>query len=170
MNFFKFPCLLLIFFLLISNNTFVFAQSLTVVRTGNGIFLEKQGSFGSGSAYRLGPNAALILSNSIKKAIEWYDLNQIHRKNFIKEINRFRVMEKSEYEFHGYVEEFTKNAKVMFSGYPDDKVKCTIEIDSFIEGYVDTFISLDSKKEIQDFLKILQGKSVNPDIDNIFKN
>lgn len=159
--------LLLIIPMLFSKNSL--AQSITIVHTNNGIYLEKGNDYRNFSPqveYRLGSSAKSILIQSIKKAIEWYDLNQLHKKSFTKEINRFKVMDKETYQFHGYVEQFTKNAKVTFAGYSNGDCVCNIEIDNNSIP----FLTLSSKKAMQDFLNILQGKSANPDIDNIFKN
>lgn len=146
-------------------------QSITVVKLSNGgRYLETKTSWGSSESYYVGPTGTSLLIQSIKKAIEWHDLNQSHRMSFTKEVNRFKVQEKSSYEFHGYVSQFAGTAKVIFKGYTDSSSECEIVVNRMGGNYDETFITLSGRESMQQFLNILQGKSARPEIDNIFKN
>lgn len=146
-------------------------QSITVVKLNNGgRYLETTTSLGSAESYYVGPTGTSVLIQSIKKAIEWHDLNLSHRMSFTKEVARFKVQSKSSYEFHGYVSQFTSTAKVIFKGYTNGSSACEIVINQMGGSYDETFITLSGRESMQQFLNVLQGKSARPEIDNIFKN
>ena len=139
------------------------AQSLTVVRSSDGgCFLEHS----SNGYFRLGPQATTVLIEGMKKALEWYDLNQSHKMSFTKEIRRFKAMDQEAFEFAGYVEGLATSAKLEFTGSVLGGGTCILYIDgSNLDGYW----MMTTRKEMADFLAVLQGKSVNPGVDNIFK-
>lgn len=123
------------------------------------------GEYKLDEAYRLGPTSAKTLKSGIKKALEWADLNKEHQKEFDKEVCRFKVMDKETYKFHGYVDEFTKEMVLTFHGNSSGGCSASLKIyDSY-----GTFLSLDSKEDMNDILDMLNGKSVNDEIDDIFK-
>ncbi len=142
-------------------------QTLTVVHEGNNVYLEKGTNFGSSDAYRLGPSATQTLIEGLKRAIRWYDLNQNHRKSFTKEVCRFPVMDKSQYKFHGYVASFTNEMHMVFEGNSDGSMKCFLKIED--KSWISSFWTLRSKKDLQKLLNLMQGKSANPEIDDIFR-
>jgi hypothetical protein len=116
-------------------------------------------------AYRLGPNSAKTLKEGIITAIKWIDLNVTHQKEFEKEICRFKAMEKELYKFHGYVDEFTVEMKLNFKGYSDGTFVLEIkEYDSY-----STFITFRNKDMVIGFRDLLDGKSADREIDDIFK-
>ncbi|WP_250631404.1 hypothetical protein [Rhodoflexus caldus] len=144
-------------------------QSITVVKLSNGgRYLETKKGWSITEAYYVGPSGTNVLIQSIKKAIEWHDLNRSHRMSFTKEVNRFKVQDKFSYEFHGYISQFANTAKVIFKGYADGSSDCMIVIDQ--HGHEENFITMSGRSNMEDFLNILQGKSARPEIDNIFRN
>ncbi|WP_448518183.1 hypothetical protein, partial [Rhodoflexus sp.] len=75
--------------LLFAVQSIAFAQqNITVVKLNNGgRYIETQnGTVGMGKSYYVGPSATQVLIQSMKKAIEWHDLNQSHRMSFTKEV------------------------------------------------------------------------------------
>lgn len=151
------------------------AQKITVGKSSNGssTFIETynydryNNSFHLQTAYRLGPSALKTLKNCVETAIKWAELNEIHRKTFNKEICRVVVMNKDVFDFHGYVREFTEELTVVFYGYSNTTFK--IEMKSNSRLINSSFITISSKKELTDFKDMLNGKSVNKEIDDIFK-
>lgn len=155
-------------FIFVFINVNVYSQNnITVATQGSSTFIEAGQSYNY-AAYRLGSEAKSVLVQSLKTALEWYDLNKSHRKSFTKEINRFKVIKKDVYEFHGYVKEFTDNAKVMFTGYSNGNSEVRIDIEGL--GMMQNFILINDRESIKNFLNVLQGKSGNNEVDNIFKN
>ena len=117
-------------------------------------------------AYRLGPASLKILREGIKTSLKWIELNKDHQKTFQKEICRFKVMEKERYEFHGYVDEFADEMTLIFNGESDEIFK--IEIKKY-NGY-SSFIIIEDTTMLNGFKNLLDGKSANNEIDDIFKN
>jgi hypothetical protein len=116
-------------------------------------------------AYRLGPTSTKTLKNGIRTAIKWIDLNIEYQKDFEKEICRFKAMEKELYKFHGYVDEFTVEMTLNFKGYSDGTFKLEIkQYDSY-----SAFIEFRDKDMVISFRDLLDGKSANKEIDDIFK-
>lgn len=101
-------------------------------------------------------------------AIEWATLNKTHRKGFSKEVCRFRVMDKQQYDFHGYVAEFTKEMIMEFQGYDSGSFLLELSTREFSANA--SFFSFNSVEELKSFRDLLDGKSVNKEIDDIFKN
>ncbi len=147
-------------------------DKIVVVTKGSSIFIETYkesygGKWTIDDVYRLGPSAKRTLLNGLDKTIEWAELNVGHKKEFQKEVCcRFKVMNKDTYEFHGYVEEFTTEFNMIFRGHSDG----TFELVIGSVGSRLSFLELYSKKEIKDLKDMLNGKSVNEEIDDIFKN
>lgn len=116
-------------------------------------------------AYRLGPTSTKTLKEGIRTAIKWIDLNTTHQKDFEKEICRFKAMEKELYKFHGYVDEFAVEMTLNFKGYLDGTF--VLEIKQY-DSY-SAFITFSDKDMIISFRDLLDGKSANKEIDDIFK-
>lgn len=107
----------------------------------------------------------ILLQAALKKAITWADLNKEHQKEFEKEIIRVRVTDKETYEFYRhYIPEFSKEAKLIFQGYEDGSFTLSLIVISDIVSI--DFISVE---QASNFIKLLQGRSVNSEIDNIFR-
>lgn len=152
-------------------------QSLTVVKLKNGStiieckkVLEESGTFGSNETdignYWITGETNVLLQNGLKKAINWAKLNEEHKKEFEKEIIRIRITDKDVYEFYKkYISEFSKEAKLVFQGHEDGSFTLYLTI---TQDTVD--ITLVTADDIDNFIKMLQGKSVNKEIDEIFKN
>lgn len=141
-------------------------KSVTVVRSSKGMFIETE-SYSNETSLRLGPTAANQLIQGMKKAKVWSTTNQQYKKEFQKEIVRFWVMDKGTFQFHGYIQQLANTAKLIFIGSSDGTSSCLIRIDgSFM---VSDFLELKSYSEMNSFLKILEGKSANKEIDSIFK-
>lgn len=113
--------------------------------------------------YFVGLQHVNILKQGLKKILTWADLNRTHKKEFEKEVCRFRVMEKEEYRFHGYIPQITREVIVNFYGKDDGAFSC---IFSFKEDRYE--LHFVNKVQVNDFLKLLNGQSVNKNIDNIF--
>ncbi len=143
---------------------YCFSQNVTVLQSGNDTFIECD--YPPYSAYRLSSSAKSTLISSIKKAIEWSDLNKSHLKSFTKEINRFKVVSKSNYKTFGYIEPVIEEAKVIFIGWnsPSNYFRVEVQVNN------SDFLAFRTRADLVNFLNILQGKSGNTEIDNIFKN
>ncbi|MDD4990727.1 MAG: hypothetical protein PHR83_00720 [Paludibacter sp.] len=116
-------------------------------------------------AYRLGPASANILKNGLNTALKWIDLNSIHQKNFEKEICRFKAMDYETYKFHGYIDQLASEMRILFNGNSDGTFELLIGKYDSRQG----FLSFSDKATILDFIDLLNGKSVNNEIDDIFK-
>lgn len=150
-------------------------QSITVVKLKNGsaiieckkvtesIFSGDKSESSSGK-YWITPQTNLSLQAGLKKAVSWAKLNEEHKKEFEKEIIRIRVTDKDTYEFYKkYISEFSKEAKLGFQGHEDGSFTLTLTV---TEDVVE--ITLSTTEGVEDFIKLLQGKSVNKGIDEIF--
>jgi len=150
-------------------------QSITVVKLKNGSAIIEckkvtESIFGgdksesSSGKYWITPQTNLSLQAGLKKAVSWAKLNEEHKKEFEKEIIRIRVTDKDTYEFYKkYISEFSKEAILAFQGHEDGSFTLTLTVtDDVVE------ITLSSKEGVEDFIKLLQGKSVNKGIDEIF--
>ena len=150
-------------------------QSITVVKLKDGsAFIECETISQSNNyfsnlnsfdgEYWIGPQTNLSLQSALKKAVSWAKLNEEHQKAFDKEIIRIRVTDKEHYEFYRkYIPEFSKEAILTFYGYADGSFLISLTIK---DDLVD--ISLESIEGINDLIKMLQGKSINKEIDDIF--
>jgi hypothetical protein len=116
-------------------------------------------------AYRLGPTATKTLKEGIRTAIKWIDLNATHQKDFEKEICRFKAMEKELYKFHGYVAQFAVEMTLNFKGNSNGTF--ILEIKQYDSN--SRFISFSDMDMIISFRDLLDGKSANKEIDDIFK-
>jgi hypothetical protein len=116
-------------------------------------------------AYRLGPTSVKILKDGVKTSLKWIELNNSHYKTFQKEICRFKTMEKELFKFHGYVDEFAKEMTMIFYGESDGSFK--IEIKQYNSYSV--FITFTDLEMLRGFKDLLDGKSANNEIDDIFK-
>lgn len=155
-----------------------FTQSLTVVKLkNNAVFAEftpKAGFFDTSpplkSSYYLGPQTNASLQAALKKAIEWAKLNEKHKKQFKKEIIRLKFVEKGEYESLSNSEVFTYNhmrkdeAKLIFSGYESGEFLVELNV----SGTFRMSFFFENIKMLEDTISLLQGKSVNKEIDDIF--
>jgi hypothetical protein len=95
----------------------------------------------------------------------WIDLNKTHKKSFEKEICRFKAMDKEQYKFHGYVEQFTEEMTLLFKGKSDGSFELIIKP---YNSY-STFIKFTDKDMVEKFKALLDGKSANKEIDDVFK-
>ena len=123
-------------------------------------------------AYRLGPTSTKTLKEGLRTAIKWIDLNVTHQKDFEKEVCRFRAMEKETYKFHGYVDQFAVEMTLYFKGNSDGTFVLEIKQNDSpltFNTFSDKFITFSDKKMIISFLDLLDGKSANKEIDDIFK-
>ncbi|WP_439880740.1 hypothetical protein ACSX1A_16485 [Pontibacter sp. MBLB2868] len=150
---------------------FVYSQEkISVSINGADTYIETYSkSFGDelrlDKAYRLGPGALVTLKQGIKKALEWVKLNELHQKAFEKEICRFKVMDKEQYKFHGYVDQITSEIVLLFKGFEDGSFELMIK--PYNSSY-DTFIEFSDKEMLQNFDNLLNGRSANKEIDDIF--
>ena len=127
--------------------------------------VEKVGIWQNNGEYWLGKQTTIILQNSLKKAISWAEINKTQRKDFEKEITRIRVTNKTTYEFYRrYISEFSKECVIIFTGFEDGTFKLTLTVTEDVKT-----LTFNTKEEIKDFIEILNGKSVNKEIDDIFK-
>ncbi len=148
-------------------------DKITVITNTKGTFIETydylsyDDSYWQKEAYRLGPSATKVLKDGIDTAFKWIDLNKTHRKTFQKEICRFKVMDKRDFDFFGYTERLTKEIKLNFKGYSDN----TFEIEITGGGLVGIipFIKISDYNYLVGFKNLLDGKSANKEIDDIFK-
>ncbi len=159
--------------------TFCFGQtkqSITVVKMKNGSAIieskkvtEGDGIFTNGyesesGKYWITPQTNISLQAGLKKAASWAKLNEQHNKDFEKEIIRIRVTDKETFEFYRkYISEFSKEAKLVFQGHEDGSFTLTLTITDDVVN-----ITITTTDGINDFIKMLQGKSVNKGIDEIF--
>ena len=143
--------------------TLVTSAAETFIETYNKSYSKE---FTLDEAYRLGPSSTKTLKAGIRTALKWIDLNATSQKDFEKEICRFKAMEKEEYKFHGYVDEFAIEMTLNFKGNSDGTF--ILEIKPY-NGYA-KFISFSDKDMITNFRDLLDGKSPNKEIDDIFKN
>ncbi len=90
-----------------------------------------------------------------------------YHQSFEKEVCRFKAMEKEQYKFHGYVEQLTEEMTLLFEGTPDGMFELIIK--PYNSTYR-TFIKFTEKEMIENFKNLLEGKSANEEIDDIFKN
>jgi hypothetical protein len=110
----------------------------------------------------VGPQTLLTFQSGVKKAIEWATKNEEYKKEFTKEIVRFRTMDKDTYSFYQrYIAEFSDEGKLIFSGYSYGTFEVEFSTSEFN-------IKLSSVESLQSLLSILQGKSANKEIDDIF--
>lgn len=118
----------------------------------------------SNGKYWITSQTNILLQSGLKKAVMWAKLNEEHRKEFEKEIIRIRVTNKETYEFYRkYIPEFSDKAILSFQGHENGSFTLTLSI---TEDFVD--ITLFSSEGVNNFIKLLQGKSVNNGIDEIF--
>lgn len=116
-------------------------------------------------AYRLGPTSANVLKTGLQTALKWADLNMTHKKNFEKEICRFKAMDYEAYKHFGYVDEFSKEMKILFKGYTNGTFELKIAEYNSLFGFLNFY----DKASIRKFIDLLNGKSANKEIDDIFK-
>lgn len=151
------------------------SQSITVVKMKNGSAIieckkvtEGSGIFGDSETdkgeYWIGPQTNTSLQAGLKKAANWAKLNEEHKKEFEKEVIRIRVTDKETYEFYKrYISEFSKEAKLIFQGYEDGTFTLNLTVTDDVVS-----ITISTTEGINNFIKLLQGKSVNKGIDDIF--
>ncbi|RTL59560.1 MAG: hypothetical protein EKK37_07270 [Sphingobacteriales bacterium] len=150
-------------------------QSLTVVKLKNGsaiieckkvkegkdIFEKHESDVGE---YWITSQTNASLQAGLKKAKSWAKLNKEHKMAFEKEIIRIRLTDKKIYEFYKkYISGFSKEAKLIFQGHQDGSFTLTLTI---TDDVVD--ITLNTEDGVDDFIKMLQGKSVNKEVDETF--
>jgi len=150
-------------------NTLIYSQ-IEVTIQGSNVFLEytTNESFNiMKEDIRLGPSAKTSLKQALNKAVEWAELNETHKKSFEKIICSFRVMDTGTYNHFGYSEFHSKEMVIEFKGYSNGEFDLNLTIKN--PPFSSSSISLNSLKQLKDFKKILNGQSINPEIDEIFK-
>ena len=156
--------ILLAFGLLV--NALIYSQ-IEVTIQGSNVFLEyTNNDYISKTNVRLGPSAKKSLNQALSKAIEWAQLNETHKKSFEKFICSFRVMDTGTYNHFGYSEFHSKEMVIKFKGYSNGEFNLYLTIKNPTHNDIKT---LNSLKQLKDFKKILNGQSINPEIDEIFK-
>ena len=161
--------------LFITISSFCFSQSIKIVQLKNGgIIIEstKNNDFGMGISWKTdnksfyaGPNGKKSLISGIQKAIEWAELNETYNKEFEKEITRIRVMEKESFMFYKeFISQFSEECQLNFYGYDNGNFKVVLEFPKS-----DTRITLTNIEDLRNLKNILNGKSGNSEIDDIFK-
>lgn len=168
--------IILLFFCMTTTSLNLFGQqSITVVKFKDGsafIEITKMHSdlFGGSSytsdigKYWISSQTNLSFQAALKKAVSWAKLNEEHRKEFEKEVIRIKVIDKDKYEFFKPdISRLTKEAKLIFQGHDDGSFTLNLSITDDVVN-----ITLDDEEGINNFIKLLQGKSVNKDIDEIF--
>lgn len=126
---------------------------------------ENTGIWQNNGEYWIGKQTTIILQNSLRKAINWAEINRTQRKDFEKEIARIRVTDKTTYEFYRrYIPEFSKECIILFRGFEDGTFVLSVNITADVKS-----LSFNTKEAIEKFIEILNGKSVNKEIDDIFK-
>lgn len=163
-----------VFFLLLFISINSKGQDKINVAIGNfGYFIETynyidfNNSYEFDTAYRIGPNSGKILKEGISTAQKWINLNLEHNKTFSKEICRIIATKKDSYDFHGFVKEFSDEIIVTFYGFSDGNFKLKIEV---FDGHMsDDFIIIENLNMLKKFQQLLNGKSANNEIDDIFK-
>lgn len=165
--------ILLIIFATISS--FCSAQSIKIVQLKNGgIFIEStsHNELGQGLSIKLdnksfyaGPTGKKTLIAGVQKAIEWAELNEQHNKEFEKEVARIRVMDKETFTFYKeFISQFSEECILNFYGYNNGNFKVILEFPKS-----STRIKLEDIGDLRNLKNILQGKSGNSEIDDIFK-
>ena len=155
---------MIIFLLIISCFSSSAQDKIAVTINGSEIFIEtyKKSLYGGYSsnelsldeAYRLGPSATGVLKQGIKTAIKWIDLNKTHNKTFEKEVCRFKAMDKEQYKFHGYVDQFTVEMTLLFKGKSDGSFELIIK--PYNSSY-SNFIEFNNKEMVEKFKDLLDG-------------
>lgn len=135
------------------------SEKSTFKRNGENVLLVK--------AYRLGSSSSSKLKEGIKTAIRWIDLNKTHKKSFEKEVCRFKAMKKELYKTFGYVDHISDEMTLMFKGKSDGSFELLIKQSNYPNQ---NFISFTDKEMVEKFKDLLDGKSVNKEIDDIFKH
>ena len=124
------------------------------------------------SILRLGPSAKSSLIQAISKAIEWSKLNKTHKRDFVKVICTFKVMDKDTYQRFGYSNNFSREMIVEFKGYSNGSFDLYLKTKERIKSSyipVEMSISINTINELENFKKYLNSKNINKEIDEIFK-
>jgi len=119
-------------------------------------------------AYRLGPSAAEKLKKGIRIALKWIELNRIHKKEFEKEICRFVGMDTNSYKSFGYAAHLAEDMILIFNGHSDSSFVLELKRRSLNMDI--NFIEFSNAEMVINFKDLLDGISVNKEIDDIFKN
>lgn len=140
--------------------------NITVAKFKNGsCSIELSGSQLSDVKYWVGTTTNTNIQNALIKANKWAVLNEEKKMEFEKEIIRFRFMEKKDYEFHGYVQEFTREGKVSFRGLNDGTFECSLSFEQQDGSYSEC--NFTEITVLSNVIKMLQGKPVSKS-DEIF--
>lgn len=116
-------------------------------------------------AYRLGPSSTKLLKQGIATCIKWVKLNQEHKKNFEKEVVRFKVISKTSFNTFGYHESLVNEAILNFKGYEDNSFEIKILTQNIA---LSEFIKINSLSSLYDFESLLEGKTLDNEIDKLF--
>lgn len=131
--------------------------------------------------YYYNSNNTEVIKKGIKTALEWVSLNYQHKKEFTKEICRFRGIINHTYNFikilfqnndirsvNTHYDMGGVDFKLVFIGKSDGTSKIQIEVKQMFD--FEKMLVLESEERIEKFRDMLDGKSINSDIDDIFKN
>lgn len=176
--------LILLFGVLHAQDSFIYGdyglgdnKKITVILNGNETFIETyykglesrstklEKNFSQTHNYRLGPSASNALKKGVITAIEWINLNEQHKKDFEKEICRFHIMNRTDFENHGYSNHLASEMQLLFIGKSDGSFEFVLK-DPISTG---RFIEFTEKELVNKFRNLLDGKSTNDEIDDIFK-
>jgi hypothetical protein len=136
----------------------------SIIETYN--FYEYSNEYSLEKAFRLGPVSLKTLKDGVDTAIKWAEINEVHKKNFNKEICRFKATKKSTFDFYKkYIDQFSDEFNVNFYGFDDGNFKVVINSNKLIGD----FIIIKDLTKLKDFKNLLSGKSVNNEIDDLFK-
>lgn len=167
-------------FFTLNSSLFSQTQSLTVVKMKNGSAIIECKKISQGYSifnrdntsttesdvgnYCITAQTNILLQTGLKKVVNWAKLNLEHKQSFDKEVMRFRITEKRIYEFYRYfIPEFSNEAILSFTGFSQGNFNMTINIATDVVS-----IDLISIDDVENFIKMLQGKSVNKEIDDVF--
>jgi len=151
-------------------NSYYNISKLEVETSSSGIFLKSNEMFTS--AFRLGPKAINSLKNGLKKAVEWIDLNEIHKKSFEKNICRFRVLKKEIFLKNGYSEWKTQEMILRFKGRENGSFDLVLLVEKDYpdpENHLLEYCEFYSKEGIQNIIDELDRKSDSEKINKIFQ-
>lgn len=152
----------------ICQSDFTTYHTITVAKLKNGsAFIELGGDTNSSmeEKFWISSTANISLQNAFIKAKKWAVLNESKKIEFVKEVIRFRFMDKDNYETFGSVPQFTREGEVIFYGQSDGSFSCLLSFTQLNGSYTDFTVS--STDYLDKIVKMLQGKSIDK-TDEIF--
>lgn len=143
-------------------------HTITVAKLKNGsAFIELGGNTYSSieEKFWISSTANISLQNAFIKAKKWALLNEDKKIEFVKEVVRFRFMDKDNYESFGNVPQFTREGKLSFYGQSDGSFSCELSFTQHNGDY--TYFTISNTEYLDKIVKMLQGKSIDK-TDEIF--